>query len=460
MDRELELYPPLRSLRRAIVVGELQHLTRAADELGRSQSVMTRTILGLEKFLGVQLFERTATGIMPTREGEVLLLRFLAAIEQMRRAGEELQRVSGAQHSLAHSARHFLHLDVKNARVFVFLTICDFRSVRKSAEVLGISESAVHKIVCELERQFGLRLFERAPRNMLYPTNLGRILASYTKRALAEIRAGMDEMRSLGGAISGQVRVGGMSTARSYVIPRAVDRIRRTHPNVLVAVYWANYDDLKLALSCGDIDFIVGTLRKEEVTSTDYRTTTLMEDRIEIVARACHPMAHAKDVPLQELLEVDWILPPAHFPLRIWFRKLLKKYGLREPRPFLQTASLGIIKGTLLESDCVALMTRLQCWHEVADHGPLTVLPVDALPEPPAGQPFHLHMTKRLDSRLSPAADALQAIVIRVSAEIERSLLCREEAMVRTTVPVRSAASDSLDVLHSIGDTFSPGRSR
>jgi LysR family transcriptional regulator of gallate degradation len=287
---------------------------------------------------------------------------------------------------------------------------------------LDVASATVRKLVVDLERQIGVRLFQRAPRGIVYPTELGENLAIGLKRALWEIRAGIDELKSLDGRVEGRVHVGALSTARSVVLPNAINELHRVHPGVLVHIYWASYDDLQVALNCGDVDFIVGSLRDEELRFLENSAHNLMADRIEVVVRAEHPLRGAEDVSLEELLTLDWVLPPPHSPLRAWFRGLLESQGLAEPKPFIQTASLAILRGVLLGSDCVALSTRLQCWHDLVDHGPLAVLPVSAFYRARAERPFYLHLTRRANVLLSPASEALWKSVSLVASQLETAI--------------------------------------
>lgn len=397
----------------------MRHLTHAAEALRRSQSAITRSIVSLEEFLGVQLFERTVTGMAETFEGAILFKRVRAAIEQMALAEAELARKSGR----GPPSRSLLRFEISNPRLFLFLALCDYRDIRRAAQSQHVALATARKSIHELEQQIGLRLFEKEPRGSVRPSKFAETLARHTKRALWEVRAGLDELKSVHGDIAGKVRIGVMSTARSFLVPRAVDQLRRRHTNVLVDVYWANYDDLKLALMCGDIDMIVGTLRHEEVVSEDHHTDALVRDEIEIVSRTQHPLSRRGEVRVEDLLSLDWILPPPHFPLRRWFRALLERKGLKEPQPFIETASLAIVRGVLLESDCVALSTRLQCWHDTVEHGLLNVLPVSELARAQIESPFELHLTKRAGVQLSPAADALYGIVARVATDVRESVM-------------------------------------
>jgi DNA-binding transcriptional LysR family regulator len=62
------------NLQAFIVVARERSFTRAAAQLGVSQSALSHTIRGLEEKLGVRLLTRTTRGVSPTEAGERLLL--------------------------------------------------------------------------------------------------------------------------------------------------------------------------------------------------------------------------------------------------------------------------------------------------------------------------------------------------------------------------------------------------
>lgn len=66
---------------------EMQHLTNAAESLHVAQPALSRMISGIEKELGVALFERKGRNIKLTRDGEILLKHaksFLAELDQLK----------------------------------------------------------------------------------------------------------------------------------------------------------------------------------------------------------------------------------------------------------------------------------------------------------------------------------------------------------------------------------------
>lgn len=71
-------------------VAELQHLTRAAEELRVAQPSLSRTIAGLEAELGVKLFDRVGKGIVLNRNGAILLRHTNNVLRELADARTEL----------------------------------------------------------------------------------------------------------------------------------------------------------------------------------------------------------------------------------------------------------------------------------------------------------------------------------------------------------------------------------
>jgi DNA-binding transcriptional LysR family regulator len=62
----------LHQLRHVVALGEHRSLARAAQALGISQPALSKSLRKLEAYLGVELFERTPRGVLPTAFGREL----------------------------------------------------------------------------------------------------------------------------------------------------------------------------------------------------------------------------------------------------------------------------------------------------------------------------------------------------------------------------------------------------
>ena len=94
----------LQNLRVFLKVAELEHVTRAAEELGLSQPAVTKTIQSLEQEAGLELVERQGRRIVLTHAGRVLhgYARQLFAIErEMEMALNALRDVESGEVTIA-----------------------------------------------------------------------------------------------------------------------------------------------------------------------------------------------------------------------------------------------------------------------------------------------------------------------------------------------------------------------
>src|SRR6266511_1098362 len=92
-----------------LAVAKERSFTRAAAQLGVSQSALSHTIRGLEERLGLRLLTRTTRSVAPTEAGERLLLnvgpRFeeidaeLTALTELRETPAGTIRITTGEHS-------------------------------------------------------------------------------------------------------------------------------------------------------------------------------------------------------------------------------------------------------------------------------------------------------------------------------------------------------------------------
>ncbi len=80
-----------RDLHFLLTVVEAGSMAKAADLLGCSRPVVSRTIADLEAVLSVKLLDRTPNGIEPTRYGSALLLRSAAVFDELRQSVKEIE---------------------------------------------------------------------------------------------------------------------------------------------------------------------------------------------------------------------------------------------------------------------------------------------------------------------------------------------------------------------------------
>lgn len=80
-----------RDLHLFTVVAEHGNISKAADSLAISRPVISRTIAGLERTLGVPLFDRSPQGVEPTLYGRALRRLALTVFDDLRQGMQEIE---------------------------------------------------------------------------------------------------------------------------------------------------------------------------------------------------------------------------------------------------------------------------------------------------------------------------------------------------------------------------------
>lgn len=127
-------------------------------------------------------------------------------------------------------------------------------SIRKAAEALSVASSAVNRQILRLEDEMGVALFERS-RAGVRPTAAGELMLRHVRETQNEYQRLRAEIASLGGSISGNVRIIALESLLSRFLPDIVADVTRRHPKVNFTVLTVEPSEIADELRSGDSDF-------------------------------------------------------------------------------------------------------------------------------------------------------------------------------------------------------------
>jgi DNA-binding transcriptional LysR family regulator len=254
------------------------------------------------------------------------------------------------------------------------LAVSECGNFTLAARSVGVSQPSLHRLARDLERLSGVRLFTTAMRGVeLSPSAL--VLERHVRLAVAELAQGFEELDALRGIDSARIMVGTLPLARSSILPGTINALARLRPEVQVGVVDGPYDDLLYGLRHGKLDLIIGALRIP-VPIDDVVQETLFYDRLAVVARDGHPLGGKRALSLHDLAGYPWVIPTRGPPTREHFDALFRDAGLSPPKGLVESSSLVLIRGLLLGSDRLTLVSAHQIQHEER-MGTLRRLPLD-----------------------------------------------------------------------------------
>ncbi|QGZ64519.1 LysR family transcriptional regulator [Paraburkholderia acidisoli] len=397
----------LAQLRVFTIVVEEGSAARAALRLFRAQSAVTRALRELEDALGEPLMERHASGMLPTPVGRAVYERACRVFAEL----EQLAQWSAARQTRARAiaAGAIPPYLLNTRRLQLLVALVRHQHMPSAAQALGVSQPAVSSAMRILETGAGAALFHRTARGVQL-TSEGETFALRVRRALNELRHIPDDIAAVQGSIRGFVTVGALPFSRTLILPEAIARVRRAWPGVHVITDESAYETLVAGLRAGDIDFILGALRPTDPASGVHAEPLISENMVALV-RPDHPLAGKRRLRLEQLAEAEWILPRKHTPARSMLDALFVRAGLEPPVPAVETADLATIRGLLLRTDMIAVLSAHQVHYELQT-GHMAILNV-----PLAQTERDIGLTMRAAFEPSPAARKLADAIREVARE-------------------------------------------
>lgn len=183
----------------------------------------------------------------------------------------------------------------------IFTAVCELESVTKAAEKLYISQPSVSQAIIDLERCYGVPLFDRIARR-LYITDAGRQLYEYMTHILSLYDEMEDSMKHWGER--GTIRIGSSITIGNRIVPELTARYQKLHPEVQVYVTIENSDHIEQRVLSGELDFalIEGTVHSGRIVSEPF-----MDDRLTLICAKNHPFSDAAHVSIEKLQKCPFL---------------------------------------------------------------------------------------------------------------------------------------------------------
>jgi DNA-binding transcriptional LysR family regulator len=185
-----------------------------------------------------------------------------------------------------------------------FLVVATKRNYTRAAEELFLTQSAISQQIQQLEKDLGLKLFERTG-NKIYLTEAGRILESEAKRILAQVAHAREIMDELNGLKRGRIRIGASTTPGIYVLPHILGTFRKAYPDLEASLSIDNTRNIERRILANELDFaFVG----RNITREDITVKPFLDDYLVPIAPISHPLCSERRISPRQLTREPFIL--------------------------------------------------------------------------------------------------------------------------------------------------------
>ncbi|KZK90594.1 Hydrogen peroxide-inducible genes activator [Pseudovibrio sp. Ad46] len=174
----------------------------------------------------------------------------------------------------------------------------------KAAEKCNVSQSALSTALKELEQNLGVHLAERTKRSVTI-TPLGNSLADRARHILLDTKAFVDFAAANSKFLSGDMKLGVISTVGPYLLPGIMPQLRKKFPELRLFIKEGITHDLLAALQSGHLDAVLLALPFE---IGDLVHFPLFEDGYKLAVTPQHPLANRQHVEGQDLTDTKMML--------------------------------------------------------------------------------------------------------------------------------------------------------
>lgn len=238
----------------------------------------------------------------------------------------------------------------------LFMAIIDEGSLNRAAQVVNMTQPTLSRLVAEMERKLGQRLFERNAKGML-PTAAGELLIPYARLILHEMDAADEALQALRGLQRGTVRVGALATIARSILPPAMAQLLAQSPGLRVTLLEGPDDQIVAALLQRKIDVII-TAALPPTEGISLIRECRYDDTYTVFCTADHPLTKSPAVTLGDVLNQRWTMPAAGSTPRQLFDGILAQESRSAPAVAIETTSVDAMISCVAKTELLGWLPR------------------------------------------------------------------------------------------------------
>jgi DNA-binding transcriptional LysR family regulator len=239
---------------------------------------------------------------------------------------------------------------MKHLQTFRFIeAVSRAGSIRKAADDMNITASALNRRIQRFEEEFGVEIFERLPRGVrLNPA--GELLMQHFLMQESDLRRVRSQVADLSGERRGHVTVACSQALIPYFMPAHTAAYRRDHPGVSFSVQVRDREDAERDLAEFRSDL---ALVFEPVHMVDLDVLMRIPQVIHAIMKRDHPLASKPEVRLRDCLDQPHVIPSRRYGVRAMLDDAAAR-GSRPLRPIATSDSFEFMRHYVLHEDAIA----------------------------------------------------------------------------------------------------------
>ncbi|HEY1934374.1 MAG TPA: LysR family transcriptional regulator [Acetobacteraceae bacterium] len=185
------------------------------------------------------------------------------------------------------------------------LAVARTGSIRKTAERVSLTASALNRKIQDFERELGTEIFERLPGGVR-PNAAGELLLRHIRDQATDFERVRSQIADLSGIRRGHVAIACSQTFANHFMPEEVARYRARFPQVSFEVRISDHREAVAALNAHDVDL---ALVLQPPVEPSFKVLLACAQPLCVMMAIDHPLAGTGPVRLRDCLRFSLILP-------------------------------------------------------------------------------------------------------------------------------------------------------
>ncbi|MEM8649869.1 MAG: LysR family transcriptional regulator [Pseudomonadota bacterium] len=211
-------------------------------------------------------------------------------------------------------------------------------SIRKAAETLAITPSALNRRLLTIEEELGVQIFERLPVGVRLNT-AGEILLEHIRTQLSDLERVRSQIADLSGQRRGSVSIAASPELMGGFLANEVRDYQKEFPGVTFKVQEKFRGEIEQALIEHEAD--IGIVY-EPLKLADFQTIYNLQQPVYCIMDKTHPLAGKKQLRLYECAEFPLILQETTWGVRNLLSQSAIRLGLNL-RAVVQSDARGFL---------------------------------------------------------------------------------------------------------------------
>jgi len=237
-------------------------------------------------------------------------------------------------------------------------------SIRKAAETLAITSTALNRRILALEEELGEDLFERLAKGVRLST-AGEVFYHFARSQLKDLERVKSHIADLKGERRGHVAIACSQAMLTSYLPEEIAYYRKQHPAVTFEVQVRDRSAAEQALLDVSADL---ALVFEPVQLADFQVIFSVKQPVYALLPVGHPLSGGRELTLQQCREYPLALPTQAYGVR----KLLElsaRRGRQRLRPDVESDSFEFLRYQTIAEGVITFQIEMGLPLNLQDNG-------------------------------------------------------------------------------------------